>query len=57
MESITIYGVGKYRDDIMTISKEEAALLLIELHKALKDEYNNHANIVIPTIIDKNIET
>ena len=50
MESITIYGVGKYRDDIMTINIEEAALLIIELTIALKDKYKNHANIAIPTV-------
>ena len=53
MESITIYGVGKFRDDTMTINSAEAALLLIELTIALKDEYKNHANIAIPTITDK----
>lgn len=52
-KSITIYGVGKYRDDTMTISKEEAMVLMSLLYTALKDEYNSHANIAIPTIIDK----
>lgn len=53
MESITIYGVGKFRDDTMTINSAEAALLVLELTIALKDEYHTHANIAIPTIIDK----
>lgn len=53
MESITIYGVGKYRDDMMTISKAEAALLMTQLYRVLKDNQNDHANIVIPTIIDE----
>lgn len=53
MESITIYGVGKFRDDLMTISKEEAVMLLAQLYTALQDKDNNHANIAIPIIIDK----
>ena len=53
METITLYGVGKYRDDVMTISKEEAYWLVLELTIALKDEYRTHANVAIPTIIDK----
>jgi len=53
METITLYGVGKYRDDTMTINSAEAALLVLELTIALKDKYKSHANIAIPTIIDK----
>lgn len=52
MESITIYGVGKYRDDIMTISKEEAALLLMELYKALAST-ETHVKIIMPIVITK----
>lgn len=53
MKAITIYGVGKFRDDIMTITKAEAAMLLAQLYTALQDKDNDHANIAIPTIIDK----
>lgn len=53
METITLYGAGKFRDDVMTINAEEAALLLIQLTLALKDNYNIHANVAIPIVLDK----
>ena len=52
MESITIYGVGKFRDDMMTINSAEAALLLIELTKAVNSD-KSHADISMPVIIAK----
>ena len=53
MESITIYGVGKFRDDIMTINSSEATLLLIELTKALKSN-KSHVDISMPAVFAKN---
>lgn len=56
MESITIYGVGKFRDDIMTINSAEAALLLIELTKALNSD-KSHIDISMPIALAKNTES
>ncbi len=53
MESITIYGVGKFRDDISTINRAEAALLLIELYKALYDDASI-TSIIMPIALAKN---
>lgn len=34
----TIYGCGKFRNECKTLSKAEASLLYIELHKFLTQE-------------------
>lgn len=52
MESITIYGVGKYKDDVSTINRAEAALLLIELYKALYTDISI-TSIIMPICITK----